>query len=55
MQVSFGGALLLVKLLGPRVYEPDQTVWLTVAPECMNVFDAHSGMLIKRATDPVVG
>lgn len=54
VQVSFEGKVLLVKLLGPRIYEPDQTVWLTVAPECMNVFDAHSGMLIKRATDPVV-
>ena len=53
VQVLFQGELLLIKQLGPRIYEPDQTVWLTISAACMNVFDARSGMLIKRATNSV--
>ncbi len=49
VQLSVDGHSFLAKQLGICHYKPDETVYLTIDEELLNVFDAESGALVKTA------
>lgn len=49
IQLSLDGQTFLAKQLGIKRYEMNETVYLTVPQELMNVFDQRNGALIKMA------
>ena len=51
IRLSVAGESFLAKRLGIRHYKADETVYASVAPETLNVFDAASGALIKKSAE----
>lgn len=49
MTVKLGESQIIIKELGNTTYKPDQTVYLTLDPKKINVFDKASGRLAKYA------
>ncbi len=49
IQLTVDGHSFLAKQLGIQRYEADETVYLTVKDELLNIYDAGSGALVKLA------
>ncbi len=49
VQLSVDGHSFLAKQLGIRHYKPDETVYLSIDEDLLNVFDTESGALVKTA------
>jgi len=49
VSLKAGSSDFLAKQIGLASYELDQTVYVSVMPEKINVYDAASTRLIKRA------
>ena len=45
-----GEVSLLTKEIGLAEYELDEELWLTINPKTTNIFDKHTGNLIKKAS-----
>ena len=51
IRLSVAGESFLAKRLGIRHYKADETVYAAIAPEKLNVFDASSGVLVKKSAE----
>ncbi len=51
IRLSVAGESFLAKRLGIRHYKADETVYAATAPEKLNVFDASSGVLVKKSAE----
>ena len=51
IRLSLAGEAFLAKRLGIRHYKADETVYAAIAPEKLNVFDASSGVLVKKSVE----
>ena len=51
IRLSVAGESFLAKRLGIRHYKADETVYAAIAPEKLNVFDASSGVLVKKSVE----
>ncbi|MGI5057421.1 ABC transporter ATP-binding protein [Treponema socranskii] len=51
IRLSLAGEAFLAKRLGIRHYKADETVYAAIAPEKINVFDASSGVLVKKSVE----
>ncbi|ERK01601.1 ABC transporter, ATP-binding protein [Treponema socranskii subsp. socranskii VPI DR56BR1116 = ATCC 35536] len=51
IRLSVAGESFLAKRLGIRHYKADETVYAAIAPEKINVFDASSGVLVKKSVE----
>ena len=51
IRLSVAGESFLAKRLGIRHYKADETVYASTAPEKLNVFDASSGVLVKKSAE----
>ncbi|WP_277055816.1 ABC transporter ATP-binding protein [Treponema socranskii] len=51
IRLSVAGESFLAKRLGIRHYKADETVYAATAPEKLNVFDASSGVLVKKSVE----
>ena len=51
IRLSVAGEAFLAKRLGIRHYKADETVYAATAPEKLNVFDASSGVLVKKSAE----
>ena len=51
IRLSVAGESFLAKRLGIRHYKADETVYAAIAPEKINVFDASSGVLVKKSAE----
>ncbi|MGI5106195.1 ABC transporter ATP-binding protein [Treponema socranskii] len=51
IRLSLAGEAFLAKRLGIRHYKADETVYAAIAPEKINVFDASSGVLVKKSAE----
>ena len=51
IRLSVAGEAFLAKRLGIRHYKADETVYAATAPEKLNVFDASSGVLVKKSVE----
>ena len=51
IRLSVAGEAFLAKRLGIRHYKADETVYAAIAPEKLNVFDASSGVLVKKSVE----
>ncbi|WP_315328079.1 ABC transporter ATP-binding protein [Treponema socranskii] len=51
IRLSVAGESFLAKRLGIRHYKADETVYASTAPEKLNVFDASSGVLVKKSVE----
>lgn len=51
IRLSLAGEAFLAKRLGIRHYKADETVYAAIAPEKLNVFDASSGVLVKKSAE----
>ncbi|NLX83861.1 MAG: ABC transporter ATP-binding protein [Clostridiales bacterium] len=49
IQLSLSGQTFLAKQLGIKRYETDETVYITVPQELLNIFDQRNGALMKPA------
>ena len=51
IRLSVAGESFLAKRLGIRHYKADETVYASIAPETLNVFDMSSGALVKKSVE----
>ena len=51
IRLSVAGESFLAKRLGIRHYKADEAVYAAIAPEKINVFDASSGVLVKKSAE----
>ena len=51
IRLSVAGESFLAKRLGIRHYKADEKVYAAIAPEKLNVFDASSGVLVKKSVE----
>ena len=51
IRLSVAGEAFLAKQLGIRHYKADETLYAAITPEKLNVFDASSGVLVKKSAE----
>lgn len=49
VHIKVNGTNILVKEMGIRFYDVDETVWLEIEPDKANLFEKANGRLVKRA------